>query len=171
VGWSSCLPLPLELYVLRSAMVFGEVAYEKRKTILTLFKSCFIFKFGQMQFWQSKIFSPKKLRKNWRFWLITKLNYAKILIITLFLRKRQFFRRKLAKIAENCDRKLWSQFSAIHNIDPWSVAGLPLRQMHSLRDGLRDGRTGEAWRKVSARVEDRQRSKVTNFTNPATAAG
>jgi hypothetical protein len=27
-----------------------------------------------------------------------------------FCEKRQFFRRKLAKIAENCD----------HNIDPWS---------------------------------------------------
>jgi hypothetical protein len=52
-----------------------------------------------------KIFSPKKLQKNGRFWLITKLNYAKK---TLVFRKRQFFRRKLAKIAENCD----------HNIDP-----------------------------------------------------
>jgi hypothetical protein len=35
----------------------------------------------------------------------------KILIITLvFWEKRHFFRRKLSKIAENCD----------HNIDPWS---------------------------------------------------
>jgi hypothetical protein len=39
----------------------------------------------------------------------TKLNYANNLIITLvFEKKRQFFRRKLSKIAENCD----------YNIDP-----------------------------------------------------
>jgi hypothetical protein len=39
-----------------------------------------------------------------------KAKLCKILIITLvFEEKRQFFRRKLSKIAENCD----------HNIDPW----------------------------------------------------
>jgi hypothetical protein len=38
-----------------------------------------------------------------------KAKLCKILIITLFfLEKRQFFRRKLGQIAENCD----------HNIDP-----------------------------------------------------
>jgi hypothetical protein len=39
------------------------------------------------------------------------LDYAKKLIITLvFENNANFFRRKLSKIAENCD----------HNIDPWS---------------------------------------------------
>jgi hypothetical protein len=38
------------------------------------------------------------------------------MIITLFfLEKRQFFRRKLSKIAENCDP----------NIDPWSPWARP----------------------------------------------
>jgi hypothetical protein len=36
--------------------------------------------------------------------------FCKIWIVTLvFEKKRQLFRRKLSKIAENCD----------HNIDPW----------------------------------------------------
>jgi hypothetical protein len=35
---------------------------------------------------------------------------------TGFLEKRQFFRRKLAKIAENCD----------HNIDPWPMKGIKI---------------------------------------------
>jgi hypothetical protein len=47
-----------------------------------------------------KIFSPKKFGE--------KFGVLKKLIITL-VEKRQFFRRKLEKIAENCD----------HNIDPW----------------------------------------------------
>jgi hypothetical protein len=57
-----------------------------------------------------KIFSPKNRRKNWRFLLKTKLNFEKIITL-FFLEKRQFFRRKWAKIAENCD----------HNIDPWLI--------------------------------------------------
>jgi hypothetical protein len=46
------------------------------------------------------------------------LVFAKILIITLVFEKNaNFFRRKLAKIAENCD----------HNIDPRrKMAGKPL---------------------------------------------
>jgi hypothetical protein len=55
-----------------------------------------------------KYFRQKILWKNWRFWLKTKLNYAKILFG--FCEKRQFSRRKLAKISENCD----------HNIGPRS---------------------------------------------------
>jgi alpha/beta superfamily hydrolase len=47
-------------------------------------------------FFLPKIIGKAKLRKN----LITTLVSEK---------KRHFFRRKLAKIAENCD----------HNIDPW----------------------------------------------------
>jgi hypothetical protein len=44
------------------------------------------------------------------------------MIITGFWEKRQFFRRKLSKIAENCD----------HNIDPW------------FQDQGRHGQSGEA---------------------------
>jgi hypothetical protein len=56
-----------------------------------------------------KIFSPKKLRKKWRFLTQNKAKLCKLLIITLVCEKNaNFFRRKLAKIAENCD----------HNIDP-----------------------------------------------------
>jgi hypothetical protein len=39
-----------------------------------------------------------------------------------FWEKRQFFRRKLSKIAENCD----------HNIDPWLGEILPIGQLFSL---------------------------------------
>jgi alpha/beta superfamily hydrolase len=35
----------------------------------------------------------------------------KLIMALVFEKKRHFFRRKLTKIAENCD----------HNIDPWSV--------------------------------------------------
>jgi hypothetical protein len=54
----------------------------------------------------------KNLANKWRFWLKTKLGtLCKTLIITLvFWEKRQFFRRNLSKIAENCG----------HNTDPWS---------------------------------------------------
>jgi hypothetical protein len=57
-----------------------------------------------------KIFSPKILANNWRLLLKIELNYAKKLIISLFVfYKNAFFGRKLPRIAENCD----------HNIDPW----------------------------------------------------
>jgi hypothetical protein len=59
--------------------------------------------------WFFKYFCRKIRRKNWRFWLKTKLNYEKIDHNIGFWEKRQFFRRKLSKIAKNCD----------HNIDPW----------------------------------------------------
>jgi hypothetical protein len=50
-----------------------------------------------------KIFSPK----NWRFWLKINQNCAKIWSFNQFLRKTPLFRRKLPKIAENCN----------HNVD------------------------------------------------------
>jgi hypothetical protein len=55
-----------------------------------------------------KIFSPKKLRKIGVF--DSKQSYIMHIFYHNigFWEKRQFFRRKLAKIAENCD----------HNIDP-----------------------------------------------------
>jgi hypothetical protein len=53
----------------------------------------------------------EKFSKKWRFLLKLLLVLAKIVIITLVFEKNaNFFRRKLGKIAENCD----------HNIDPWS---------------------------------------------------
>jgi hypothetical protein len=55
-----------------------------------------------------KIFSPNNSAKEWRFWHRTKLNYATFCSWHWFSRKRQFFRRKLSKIADNCD----------HNIEP-----------------------------------------------------
>jgi hypothetical protein len=56
-----------------------------------------------------KYFRRKIQRKKLAFLTQNKAKICKIWIITLFLgEKRQFFRRKLAKIAETCD----------HNIDP-----------------------------------------------------
>jgi hypothetical protein len=53
--------------------------------------------------------------KIFSFFAQTTASLCKKLIITLaFLEKRQFFRRKLAKIKENCDR----------NIDPWYAGQL-----------------------------------------------
>jgi hypothetical protein len=55
--------------------------------------------------------SPKNSAKKLAFFTRNKDKLCKILNITLvFEKKRRFFRRKLSKIAENCD----------HNIDPWS---------------------------------------------------
>jgi hypothetical protein len=57
-----------------------------------------------------KIFSPKNSAKKLAFLTQNKARICKILIVTLVFEKNaNFFRRKLAKIAENCD----------HNIDPW----------------------------------------------------
>jgi hypothetical protein len=57
-----------------------------------------------------KIFSPKKIAKKLAFLTQNKAKMCKILIITLVFEKNAiFFRRKLAKIAENCD----------HDIDSW----------------------------------------------------
>jgi hypothetical protein len=59
-----------------------------------------------------KIFSPKNLAKKLAFFAQTDAGFGKKLIMTLiFVKKRQHVRRKLARIAENCD----------HNIDPRSV--------------------------------------------------
>jgi hypothetical protein len=60
-----------------------------------------------------KIFSPKNSAKKLAFSTQNKAKLCQILIITLlfFCEKRQFFRRKLSKIAEHCD----------HNIDPCSA--------------------------------------------------
>jgi hypothetical protein len=45
-----------------------------------------------------KYFRRKNRRKNWRFWLKTKLNFEKIDHNIGFWEKRQFFRRKSQKI-------------------------------------------------------------------------
>jgi hypothetical protein len=59
--------------------------------------------------WFLKYFRRKIRRKNCRFCLQTKRNFVwKIDHNIGIWEKRQFFRRKLSKIAENCD----------HNIDP-----------------------------------------------------
>jgi hypothetical protein len=55
-----------------------------------------------------KLCSQKNLAKILAFFAQTTVTFCKKLIITLILRKTPFFRRKLAKIAENCD----------HNIGP-----------------------------------------------------
>jgi hypothetical protein len=55
-----------------------------------------------------KIFSLKIFAKKLAFFAQNKAKLCKNLIIILVLRKTPIFRRKLAKIAENCD----------HNIDP-----------------------------------------------------
>jgi hypothetical protein len=55
-----------------------------------------------------KYFRRKIEQKYWRFLLKLRLVFAKIVIITLvFEKKRQFFRRKLAKIAENCEQSFF----------------------------------------------------------------
>jgi hypothetical protein len=56
-----------------------------------------------------KIFSPKNLAKIFAFFAQTTVSFCKNCYHNIgFWEKRHFFRRKLAKIAENCD----------HNIDP-----------------------------------------------------
>jgi hypothetical protein len=56
-----------------------------------------------------KLFSPKNSAKKIAFFTQNKAQLCRILIITLVFEKNaNFFRRKLAKIAENCD----------HNIEP-----------------------------------------------------
>jgi hypothetical protein len=56
-----------------------------------------------------KIFLPKNLAKILAFLTQTTAYFAKKVIITLVFEKNaNFFRRKLAKITENCD----------HNIEP-----------------------------------------------------
>jgi hypothetical protein len=74
-----------------------------------------------------KIFSPKKSRIKLAFLTQNKAKSCKIWIITLIFEKNaNFFRRKLSKIAENCD----------HNIDPWSrcpsARGLILKMIFQL---------------------------------------
>jgi hypothetical protein len=56
-----------------------------------------------------KIFLPKNLAKILAFFVQTTALFTKISSQHwVLIKKRQFFRRKFAKIAENCD----------HNIDP-----------------------------------------------------
>jgi hypothetical protein len=74
-----------------------------------------------------------------RFLINLLLVFAKKLIITsVFEKKTPFFRRKLAKIAENDD----------HNIDPrllpsssQSTSGLPVDQLESLSLGVLEGKS------------------------------
>jgi hypothetical protein len=67
-----------------------------------------------------KIFSPKKNCKKLAFLTQNKSKLCKILIITLVFEKNaNFFRRKLAKIAENCDdnidpRFFWKEKEVAH---------------------------------------------------------
>jgi hypothetical protein len=64
-------------------------------------------------------FRQKKMQKL-AFLTRNKAKLCKFLIVTLFfVKKRQFFRRKLAKIAENCD----------HNIDPWCTSETHLSKL------------------------------------------
>jgi hypothetical protein len=57
-----------------------------------------------------KIFSPKNLAKILAFFAQTTASfYKKLIIKSVFEKNANFFRRKLAKIAENCG----------HNIDSW----------------------------------------------------
>jgi hypothetical protein len=59
--------------------------------------------------WFFKIFSTKNLAKILAFFAQTTASFCKNFNHNIgFWEKRQFFRRKLSKIAENCD----------HNIDP-----------------------------------------------------
>jgi hypothetical protein len=61
-----------------------------------------------------KIFSPNFSAKKLAFFIRNKAKFSKILIITLIFEKNAiFFRRKLSKIAENCD----------HNIGPRCDSG------------------------------------------------
>jgi hypothetical protein len=55
-----------------------------------------------------KIFLPKNSAKKLAFLTQNKLHMQKFYHNIVFLEKRHIFRRKLSKIAENCD----------HNIDP-----------------------------------------------------
>jgi hypothetical protein len=49
---------------------------------------------------------PKKIAKKLAFFYSNKAKLCKILILTLVFEKNIFFRRKLAKIAESCDRNI-----------------------------------------------------------------
>jgi hypothetical protein len=58
-----------------------------------------------------KIFLPKNSTKELAFLARSKAKFCKNLSITMVFEKNAiFFRRKLSKIAEDCD----------HNIDPWA---------------------------------------------------
>jgi hypothetical protein len=66
--------------------------------------------------WFLKYFRQKFLQKNWRFWLKTKLNFEKVYHNIGFWEKRQFCRRKLGKIAENCDHNIDFQNADLQNV-------------------------------------------------------
>jgi hypothetical protein len=71
-----------------------------------------------------KIFSPKNSAKKMAFLTQNKGKICKILIITLVFEKNaNFFAKKLAKIAENCD----------HNIDPSSRKRFFFRDLIELK--------------------------------------
>jgi hypothetical protein len=62
--------------------------------------------------WFLKYFHRKNYPKNWRFWLKTKLNFEKKLIVTLVFKKNANF------FAENWEKS--QKIVIINNIDPWS---------------------------------------------------
>jgi hypothetical protein len=68
-----------------------------------------MFTLDRCYIWFFQIFSPKNLAKILAFFAQTTPSFLQKMIMTLvFEKSANFFRRKLAKIAENCD----------HNIDP-----------------------------------------------------
>jgi hypothetical protein len=69
------------------------------------------------------IFAQNILQKNWHFLFQSTASLCKNLLITLVFEKtkRQFFRRKLAKIAENCDC----------DIDPKNAAKISAQTLHT----------------------------------------
>jgi hypothetical protein len=62
--------------------------------------------------WFFKYFCRKILRKNWRFWLKTKLNFWKKLIITLVFKKNANF------LAENWEK--WQKIVIITSTTDWA---------------------------------------------------
>jgi hypothetical protein len=61
-----------------------------------------------------KIFSPRKSAKKLAFLMQNTAGFCKKWIITLaFEKNANFFRRKLAKIAENCDHNIGPRFVEI----------------------------------------------------------
>jgi hypothetical protein len=76
---------------------------ENRVSCKQTFRNHFVL--GPMLWFKKNIFA-KKSAKKWCFWLKTKAKLWKNDHNIGFWEKLQFFRRKLSKIAENCDRNI-----------------------------------------------------------------